>query len=479
MNQPPVIVWFRQDLRLKDNPALHAAIDTSRPIIPLYIYDNAARPLGGASKWWLHHSLSALAKDLKSAGSQLYILQGSAEKILENVIEKTGAAHIFWNRCYEPETRKRDTNIKQKMDKKGIYAQSFNGNLIVEPHKHLTGSKEPYKVYSPFWKSYMRDGPHPDQPLSAPKNIAGYSGQLASLSLKDLDLLPTKPDWSKGFKDWQPGEAGAQKRLEAFLKNGLKGYKDKRDFPARQEHTSKLSPHLHFGEISPRQIWHACHHYHAAHDDVQERDLHHFLSEVGWREFSYYLLYHWPSLPTKNWRDKFDHFAWVKDKKALHKWQKGQTGYPLVDAGMRELWHTGWMHNRVRMIVASFLIKDLRIHWKEGEEWFWDTLLDADAANNAAGWQWVAGSGADASPYFRVFNPILQSKKFDPNGEYIRKWVPELAKLDNTAIHAPWEASAIELKAAGIELDKTYPRPLVNHQEARNKALQEFKKISG
>ncbi len=471
---PPVIVWFRQDLRLADNPALQAAAATGAPVIPVYILDDDApgdwRP-GGASRWWLHHSLASLASDLQQLGGQLVLMKGEAQEQLDALIEQTGADAVFWNRLYDPWARKRDEAIKSSLKDRGVRARSFNGSLIVEPWDIATKTGNPYKVFTPFWKSLKADHT-PAEPTGRPNALQLHAHE-GGLSLDDLDLLPTKPDWSGGLQEnWTPGEAAAHGRLGQFLKAAVSDYSDRRNLPG-QSGTSRLSPHLHFGEISPRQVWHAV----KQSDHARTGGADTYLSEIAWREFSYNLLYHFPDLPEANFQSKFDAFEWDECEDTLKAWQKGQTGYPIVDAGMRELWATGWMHNRVRMIVASFLIKDLFIHWRRGEDWFWDTLVDADLASNAASWQWTAGSGADAAPYFRVFNPVGQSEKFDPKGDYLRKWIPELADLPDKVIHAPWTADHAVLTRAGVSLGKTYPKPIVDHSEARKRALAAFEKI--
>ncbi|WP_421858789.1 cryptochrome/photolyase family protein [Oceanicaulis sp.] len=470
----PVIVWFRQDLRLSDNPALLAAAATGASVLPVYILDDDApgewKP-GGASRWWLHHSLASLSRDIEQMGGRLIIQQGPAQSCLEAIIEDTGADAVFWNRQYEPWARKRDEAIKSTLNDAGVKARSFNGSLIVEPWEIATKAGAPYKVFTPFWRS-LKAGHTPSEPSSRPDELT-FQDYQGGCTLEALKLLPTKPDWAGGLREsWTPGEAAAHGRLGQFLQHSVTEYSDRRNLPA--EHgTSKLSPHLHFGEISPRQVWHAV--KRSEHGQSEDADT--YLSEIAWREFSYNLLYHFPDLPESNFQSKFDGFEWTGQSKDLEAWRQGRTGYPIVDAGMRELWATGWMHNRVRMIVASFLIKDLMIDWREGEAWFWDTLVDADLSSNSASWQWTAGSGADAAPYFRVFNPIGQSEKFDPDGEYLRRWLPELTNLPNKAIHAPWTADKSVLKKAGVHLGETYPEPIVDHGEARKRALAAFEKI--
>ncbi len=467
------IVWFRQDLRLADNPALAQAAQQG-DVVPVFILDEAealgASPaLGGAGRWWLHHSLKALGDDLGG----LVLLCGDPAEQLARIIEATGATAVYWNRCYEPHAIERDTGIKAKLGERGIEAKSFKAALLHEPWELETKTGGPFKVYSPFWRAALTR--EIGAPLPRPTEIKLANCGLGE-SLEGFDLLPTSPNWAEGWEDlWQPGEEGARDRLEEFLEEGLKGYGTLRNRPDLPN-VSRLSPHLHFGEISPRQIWARTRFFEEDRPEVS-KDAGKFLSEVGWREFSYHLLYHFPTLPEKNWRPAFDNYPWRESAADLKAWQRGMTGYPIVDAGMRELWQTGYMHNRVRMVVASFLIKHLRLHWKHGEAWFRDTLLDADLANNSASWQWVAGSGADAAPYFRIFNPMTQGSKFDPDGIYVRQFCPELSKLDNKAIHAPFELTEIELAAAGIKLGRDYPKPIVDHAQARAAALAGYNDV--
>jgi len=467
------IMWFRQDLRLADNPALDDAAGRG-PVIPVFILDtdsagHGVRLPGGASSWWLHQSLERL----RDALGGLVIEMGDPETILSEIAEAAGADRIAWNRCYEPGAIRRDTEIKKALGDGGMHVESFPGNVLQEPFTVETQNGDPYKVYSPFWRA-IRDR-QVDEALPAPEvTLADLKG--LGRSLEELDLMPKRPNWARGWEAiWTPGEKGAMDRFNAFLKDGLEGYGKNRNRPDLPN-VSRLSPHLHFGEIGARQIWHRTRK--AAREDGRlEKDADKFLSELAWRDFSHHLLYHFPTLPEKNWKPEFEAYPWVEDAAALKAWQKGATGYPMVDAGMRQLWQTGYMHNRVRMIVASFLVKHLRIHWREGEAWFWDTLVDADLANNSASWQWVAGSGADASPYFRIFNPITQGEKFDPDGAYVRRWCPELEKLPDEHLHAPFEAPADVLEKAGIELGTDYPRPLVEHRKARQKALEGYEAV--
>ena len=439
-------------------------------MIPVFILDDETPgkwAWGGASRWWLHHSLEKLAADLEARGVHLVLRSGPSDKVIANLVEETGASAVFWNRCYEPFARKRDEAIKSALKDKGIEAASFNGALLAEPWTVQTKTGDPYKVFTPYWRA-EREVIDPSDPLPAPESLKPWKS-IASDDLNDWDLTPAKPDWAKGFAEyWTPGESGARERLDDFLGERLLSYADGRDRPDRDD-TSGLSPHLHWGEISPRQIWHA------TRNASEGKNADKFLSEVGWREFSYNLLYHFPHFPDRNYQDKFDGFPWAGNNAAFEAWTKGKTGYPVVDAGMRQLWQTGWMHNRVRMIAASFLIKHLLIDWRRGQDWFWDTLVDADLANNSASWQWVAGSGADAAPYFRIFNPITQGEKFDPDGKYVKRFVPELAKLPAKYIHAPWTAPDSVLAQAGIRLGTTYPKPIVDHSEARDRALAAFK----
>lgn len=473
----PILLWFRQDLRLYDNSALLEAVKQNTPILPVYILDddNADEfKLGGASRLWLHHSLNALNKNLNG---HLHVYKGDAKNIIPKIIENTGIKTVYWNRCYEPWRIQRDKAIKSTLSEQDIEVKSFNSSLLWEPWQIQTQSKTPYKVFTPFYKKGCLAEPPPPKPQSIPKDIEFVSDHHSfETELDNLGLTP-KIEWDKQMLEhWDISEDGAQATFKTFLESGLKGYKEKRDNP-HLSNVSRLSPYLHFGEISPRDIWHTARDYAKAHD-IPERDIDHFCSELAWREFSYHLLYHFPDLPRKNLQDKFDKFPWSDpDAKKLKAWQQGQTGYPIIDAAMRELWQTGYMHNRCRMIVASFLVKNMLVHWHHGEDWFWDCLFDADLANNSASWQWVAGCGADAAPYFRIFNPILQSAKFDPEGIYIKKHVPELSQLPAKHIHAPWEAPKDILQKAGIELGQEYPKPILDLKATRERALDAYEHI--
>ncbi|MBF9234101.1 cryptochrome/photolyase family protein [Microvirga alba] len=477
----PVLVWFRDDHRLADNPALAAAVASGAPILCFFIFDEISegfRPLGGAARWWLHGSIEALDESLKRLGSKLILLQGAAESVIERIASETGASAIFWNRRYTAEEIAVDSAIKKSLTVRGIKAHSFNGRLLNEPWEITNQSGKPFQVFTPYSRAV---GQRPvAAPLPAPQNLE--SGNWPSsildeaLSLAELHLEPVRPDWAGGFRNhWQRGESAALERLADFLDGGLKGYAENRDIPG-VEGTTRLSPHLRFGEIGPRQIWHAIAHR-RSHEPGLGRDAEKLLSEVVWREFAYQLLYQYPDLSRASHSRRFAHFPWSEDEKAFEAWQKGLTGYPMVDAGMRQLWRTGWMHNRVRMIVASFLIKHLLIDWRRGEAWFWDTLVDADPANNAFGWQWVAGSGPDSAPFHRIFNPVTQGEKFDPQGNYVKAFVPELANLPSAFIHKPWEAPPLVLRSAGITLGRTYPLPIVPHGPARERALEAFRRL--
>lgn len=479
MSEAPAIIWLRQDLRLGDNPALRAALGTKRPLILLFVLDDETPGrwrIGGASRWWLHRSLEALSADVSKRGGMLVLRRGDAADVVPAIARETKAEAVFWNRCYEPHAIKRDAAIKASLRTEGVVVESYNGTLLFEPWTVKTKANEPYKVFTPFWRACLQVQPR--APLPSPKKIPGWTGKIASDELASWELLPTKPNWAKSFEpEWRPGEAGALVALQRFIEDKLTAYPEGRD-QLGENGTSRLSPHLHWGEISPVQIHAAINS--AAHDSAAlQRGADKFMTEIGWREFSTNLLFHWPTLPEANWRDQFDAFAWNDDDAALGAWRSGRTGYPVVDAAMRELWLTGYMHNRARMIAASFLIKHLLIDWRRGEDWFWDTLLDADLANNAASWQWVAGSGADASPYFRIFNPVTQGQRYDADGAYVRRWLPELAKLPDEFIHAPWEASASVLRAAGVVLGETYSAPIVEHAAARARALDAYAAIKG
>lgn len=541
------LVWLRRDLRLSDQPALFAAAARDLPVYPVFIdapEEEAPWAPGAASRWWLHHSLSALAARLAASGSPLILRKGPSLPTLRALIRETGADAVYWNRCYEPAAIARDSMVKQALRDDGVTCTSHSATLLREPWTIATGSGDPYKVFTPFWKACKAAGIE-SEPLPLPRSLsnAEYSASAtqrtslfrmaglesesestpasaaasaaiaqstattpephwpASLSVVELDLLPKIP-WAGGLEaTWTPGEVGAQQRLQAFLEQGLPHYHGGRDLPG-QSFTSRLSPHLHFGEISPRQILWELRHSGISWDSGNAE---HFVRELGWREFAYHLLYHYPNTVSEPLNPRFAQFPWRTAPEDLRAWQRGQTGIPIVDAGMRELWQTGWMHNRVRMIVGSLLTKNLRLHWLEGARWFWDTLVDADLASNTLGWQWIAGSGADAAPYFRIFNPVLQGQRFDADGTYVRRYVPELAQLPNTALHAPWQAKrtgaassrtssdsvplALSPETAGSNSvpmalsnvssaeQRVYPSPIIDLAVSRNEALAAYQEI--
>jgi deoxyribodipyrimidine photo-lyase len=472
----PILVWFRQDLRVHDNPALTAAVASGAPVVPVFLFDAHAAGqwfYGGASKWWLHHALNDLTQSLSKLGLPLIIRRGDSARELEDIIRTTGAKSVVWNRRYEPYAIAQDTHIKETLVAQSIHVESFNARLLIEPWQVKTGSGDPYRVFTPFWKtclSYLNQH-RVEALLPAPRKAHTLSTLPPSLCVNDLNLTPTQPDWAGGLRnEWQPTESGAHQHLSHFIDGAIGTYKTDRDFPAKPS-TSRLSPYLAFGQISPRQCWHAVRNAMAS-EQISLRDhieAEHFITELGWREFAYHLLYHFPHTVTQPLYAKFQNFPWRDAPHELRAWQHGQTGYPLVDAGMRQLWQTGWIHNRVRMVVGSFLVKHLVLPWQDGAHWFWDTLVDADLASNTLGWQWIAGCGADAAPYFRIFNPILQSKKFDADGAYIKKFVPELKTMNADELHAPWEHP--------LEHPKTYPQPLVEHSFARNRALEALAKL--
>lgn len=437
------------------------------PVVPVYILDDAATglwALGGAQRWWLHHSLMALDAELKARGSRLLLLSGDAVALLAALAAETGATAVHAIEHFEPWARRQQDGLDKR-----LRLCLHPGHLLAHPQSVTTAGGTPFKVFTPFFRALQQQMP-PAVPVSAPAHILSPDALPEGERLDQWNLLPRAPDWAAGFSAfWRPGEAGARAKLEAFIAEAAAHYADNRNVPGSIS-TSRLSPHLHFGEISVAEVWHGV-------ADAVGGKASAWLRQLVWRDFSAQLIWQSPTFPEQNWRPDFDRFPWASDPAALQAWQRGRTGYPLVDAGMRELWATGWMHNRVRMVTASFLSKHLMIDWREGEAWFWDTLLDADLGNNAAGWQWVAGSGADAAPYYRIFNPVTQSERFDPDGAYIRRWVPELSRLDSKAIHAPWLAPPLDLAAAGVRLGQDYPLPLVDHAVARARALAAYESL--
>ncbi len=473
MSSKITIFWFRQDLRISDNPGLFEAAKNGK-VLPIYILDDLEAEsfkMGSASRLWLHHSLNALNECLSNS---LNVYVGNSKEVLLKILQNTSADAVYWNRCYEPWRIKNDSSIKEALKKKDIECKSFNGSLLWEPWEILKKDNTPYKVFTPFYTRGCLQAVAPRIPIPKPENLKLVKDIQNNTSIENLNLLPSVK-WNKSIEScWEIGEKAAQEKLINFADNGLKNYKENRNYPFKKN-VSRLSPHLHFGEISPNQAW-----YSAQIKNMNQgytADVDCFLSELGWREFSHALLYHFPNLPHKNFQDAFDKFPWTNNHEFFQAWKAGQTGYPIVDAGMRELWQTGYMHNRVRMIVGSFLVKNLLLHWHHGRDWFWDCLVDADLANNSAGWQWIAGSGADAAPYFRIFNPITQGEKFDPEGRYTRHFVPELSQLPNKYLFKPWDTPAAILKACKIDLGKTYPNPIINLRESRDRALQAYKKI--
>ena len=461
----PVIVWFRQDLRLNDNPAFAAAIQSNAPIIPVFVDDTAyGRAAGTTSLWWRNTSLRALAGDLKTRGLTLIYRKGDGLALMRALVEETNAATVFWNRQYEKDTIARDTQLKSWLKENNRNGVGHVGNLFFDPWQIINkNSGSHYKVFSPFWKTCLQAGLPCDLSVP-PAQLTAPEQWPKSQPLPEASAAP-----ATGMDAlWQPGERGALKMLDMFFENSFDGYADNRDTPGGVT-TSRLSPHLRWGEISPQRIYASL-----GEERIDTNDGRKFLSEIGWREFSYYLLYHYPDMPERCLQQKFETFPWRDAPEDLEAWKQGRTGYPIVDAAMRELATTGFMHNRTRMIAASFLTKHLLIDWREGERWFWECLADADPANNAAGWQWTAGCGADAAPYFRIFNPIIQGRKFDPDGTYTKTYAPELANLTGKVIFAPWEASSDTLSDAGISLDVDYPAPIVKHETARARALDVF-----
>lgn len=476
MSQRPIVVLLHRILRVDDHPALAKAAEAGAPVIPLFVLDDRPDrwPIGGAKRWWLHHTLSALARELAALGAPLVLRRGDTEEVVGNVVDEADAEAVHVSRDYEPWAPALEQALKTLASDRDVELRRFAGRLLVDPDQIRTKAGDIYKVYTPFWRAVMEQGAR--TPVDAPERLIPPETPVDSDTLADWGLLPTAPDWASGFVPvWTPGAAGAHERFEAFVRDGLDTYDEMRNRPDKPG-TSRLSPHFQFGEISPARCWYQVLPLLDRSGEVG-KSAETFLKELVWREFSYHLLFHFPTLPVAAFKTQFEEFPWREDGDALKAWQKGQTGYPIVDAGMRELWATGWMHNRVRMIVGSFLTKNLLLPWQHGEAWFWDCLVDADLASNAASWQWVSGSGADAAPYFRIFNPVTQSERYDPEGDYIRMWVPELRGLPAKHIHAPWQAPDGILERAGITLGTTYPEPLVDHKATRERALEAYDTI--
>ncbi|MCX6373681.1 MAG: deoxyribodipyrimidine photo-lyase [Actinobacteria bacterium] len=497
--RPPTttLFWFRRDLRLGDNPALTAAVDRCREsggdLLPVFVWEPRGRRRwtpGDAARWWLPRSLAALDDELRRRGSRLTLGQGDPKVALPELARAAGGATVVWAAGLEPEELADDDDVAAELAQGGVQAIVVpSTNLLVDPAAIRTREGRPYTVFTPYWRAYL-SGPPPAEAQAAPETLPAAPPAPAGLALDEFQAEAQRA-WAAGFAEvWQPGETGAHLRLARLLTGPLAAYAEERDRPDRQS-TSRLSPHLHCGELSARQVWQAVAGELAeAGLDLEaatappawggeqapglRRSAGAFLRQLGWREFGHHLLRHFPQTPEQPLHERFAAFPWRDDPAALEAWRRGQTGYPFVDAGMRELWSTGWMHNRVRLITASFLVKHLLLPWQSGEDWFWDTLVDADLADNALGWQWVAGSGADAAPYFRIFNPVTQGRRYDPDGVYVRRWVPELAGLPAAHIHAPWLAPADVLAAAGITLGEGYPAPIVDHGEARSRALAAY-----
>jgi deoxyribodipyrimidine photo-lyase len=480
----PALVWFRDDLRVTDNPALNAAADSGAPVLCFFVLDDESpglRPLGSAARWWLHGSLLALRDSLRERGAELLVFAGESRAIAERIVVATRAESIHWNRRYAAGEIAIDTALKQRLSAAGVQVRSFNGRLLHEPWDIVTRAGTPFQVFTPYARAVFAKG-DPARPLAAPRRIeAGEwpaSVRQLGREIPDLRLEPDRPDWAAGFREvWRRGEPAALERLDRFVVRSLSGYAANRDRPAVPG-TSRLSPHLRFGEISPRQLWHTvraadC----AGRTRCAASDMEKLLTEIVWRDFCYQLLHQHPALAERPHDDRFERFPWRSDEQGIDAWKRGRTGYPIVDAGMRQLWRTGWMHNRVRMVTASFLVKHLLVDWRIGEAWFWDTLVDADPANNAFSWQWISGSGPDSAPFHRIFNPVLQGEKFDPGGEYVRAFVPELSRMPASSIHKPWEASAAILRSAQVSLGETYPAPVVRHEHARERALNAFRAL--
>lgn len=468
------LLLFRDDLRLSDHPALTEATRNGREVVCLLMLDEGGgvRPLGGAARWWLHGAIEALRQSLHSHKGDLLVLTGDAEDIVPRLVRHLKIEAVYGHYRYDAASTKIDDAVAKKLKADNIEFHRFHGSVLRRPGEVTTRSGQDFKVFTAFWREFREMGPV-HAPLPVPKNMHFVKKPGLPHGIEAMDeasLLPTRPNWAHSIaKSWTPGEEEAQRLLKDFVEHGVAVYNDQRNDPSKDA-TSHLSPYLHFGHISPRQIFHAL-------SDRKSRGVTRFESEIGWRDFAINNLFYNPKIGEQNLRNQFDDMAWRSDRDSLRLWQKGQTGIPIVDAGMRQLWRTGWMHNRVRMVVGSFLTKHLLIKWQEGEKWFWDTLVDADAASNAMNWQWVAGTGIDAAPYFRIFNPVLQGEKFDKKGLFVRTWVPELDKMPDKFIHHPWDAPPDVLSEAGVTLGKTYPKPCVDLKEGRARALTAFGRL--
>ncbi len=472
------LIWFQNDLRLADNPALQVALKRRQIPVPVYVHDPQSGARGAASAWWLHHSLGALQQRLRASGSELYVLSGNSAAALRRAARQSGAQALYWNRSYAPGAQERERQLRRELADTGLRAESFSASLLREPAQVGKVDGSPYRVFTPFWKTLQRLGPAREVFAGAGRLPAPEVNLPAAQPLQSLRLLP-RVGWDSEFhQHWQPGEESAWRQLETFLDQRLADYATARDLPAATG-TSRLSPHLHFGEISAIQIWQRVQAW-----VEQERSpgvvaaAEAFLREIAWREFAHHLLFHFPQTADAPMDTRYVGFPWRDDyAEDLRAWQQGNTGIPIIDAGMRQLWTSGWMHNRVRMLVASILSKNLLIPWQQGAAWFLDTLVDADLANNSFGWQWSAGCGADAAPFFRIFNPVTQGKRFDADGSYVRRWVPQLRKLPGKWIHQPWLAPAPVLSGAGIYLGTNYPLPIVSLDSSRKRALSAWKQM--
>ena len=472
------IVWFRRDLRLADNPALAAACERAERVVALYVHspdEEGDWSPGAASNWWLHRSLEQLASALRARGGTLVVRRGPATDQILRLARETGARQVYWNRLYDPAIVARDTSLEAELRDAGLTCECFGSTLLFEPWEIRTGQGGPYRVFTPFWRACQLQLETLPAPKPAPSRLRAPAQAVPSLALAELELLPAIR-WDGGlYAAWTPGESGALARVETFCGSAMDKYDEGRNRPD-EAWSSRLSPHLHFGELTPRQCLAAVRNALVEHEGAR-KSADAFVRELGWREFAHHLLHHFPGTTDAPLDSRFERFPWNPNDEWLRAWQRGRTGYPIVDAGMRELWATGWMHNRVRMVVASLLTKNLRQNWLEGARWFWDTLVDASLANNTLGWQWTAGCGADAAPYFRIFNPVLQAERYDPARAYIRRWIPEIARLPDNYVHRPWQAPAAVLTAAGVQLGRDYPQPVVDFPASRDAALGAYASI--